>query len=133
MTSLLIRLMRSHERALVLSDWKRGLWDARPAWGKALPSTEWWALVNFVLDHVTLPSADVWMACHRSEEDVPIAWLAAREDGILFAHATRKVHEDPKLAAYIESSLRRHAGVEAVDWNPFLELKRPWPSSPSHA
>jgi hypothetical protein len=95
---ILIRGMLPAERSMVLSDWKKGLWDSRPDWGRALHSDEWWALVNHVIDTISLPSAEVWMACHESEPDVPLCWVAVRDGGFLHMHARISVSAEPELA-----------------------------------
>jgi hypothetical protein len=124
---ILIREMACEEMPLVLSDWKKDLWDARPAWGRALRSEEWWALVNHVIDHVTLPSATVWMACHRNEPSVPLSWMAARDGKRLHAHARISIHQEPELAASLYKALIEYTPKwDILDaFNPFLELKRP--------
>jgi hypothetical protein len=123
MKALLIREMRPEEHGLVLSDWKRNLWDEHPDWGRSLQSDEWWALVNHVLDTVTLPGCTVTMACHRDEESIPLAWLAARGTFILHMHATSNVRRDAELAARLERALLSHSGGEVAPFNPFMELK----------
>jgi hypothetical protein len=136
---LLVREMLPEERSLVLSDWKRDLWDAliddrkegTPNWGLSLQSEEWWALVNHVLDRITLPSATVWMACHRDEPNVPLCWVAARDGMHLDSHSRVSVRDEPELAAYLQRSLWEHAMPKSrfgiggrAAFNPFLELKR---------
>lgn len=116
--------MRPAERSMVLSDWKKSLWDERPGWGRALHSDEWWALVNYVIDRISLPSAAVWMACHVDEPDVPLCWAAVRDWVFLYLHARPSVRMEPELAAFIELSLRSHVHGESKPFNPFHELKR---------
>lgn len=123
--ALLIREMTADERPMVLSDWKRGLWDERPAWGRALHSEEWWALINHVIDGITLPSVTVWMACHRRTPDVPLCWAAVRRSEALHMYARSSVRETPELAAFLHRSLLDHARARAAPFNPFQELKRP--------
>lgn len=129
MIPLLIREMLPYERSLVLSAWKKDLWDQKPDWGRALRSEEWWALVNHAIDNITLPSSDVWMACHRDEESVPLAWLVARDLLVIHVHAVASVTDDSELAAIIESSLRTKAPGELLNFNPFMELKKQCRSS----
>lgn len=126
MIPLLVRDMLPEEKSMVLSDWKKDLWESKPLWGLALHSAEWWALVNHVIDRFTLPSSHVRMACHRSEVSVPLAWVANRDNAVLHTHATRSVLAEPDLAAFIERTLLD--GQERAQLNPFLELKRPCPS-----
>ena len=122
---VLVREMLPSERSMVKSDWKKDLWDAKPAWGRALQSEEWWALVNHVVDGITLPTCEVWMACHRNEPSVALCWAARRKDKLLHMHAVEHVRREPELAASLERDLRAHltTGPEWT-WNPFLELKR---------
>lgn len=108
---------------MVLSDWKKDLWDARPDWGRSLHSDEWWALVNHVIDHVTFPSADVWTGCHQSEPTVPLCWLAVRGVQLLHKHARISVSEHPELAARLERELTEHTACISAPFNPFMELK----------
>lgn len=124
MKALLIREMLPSERGLVLSDWKKDLWDDRPDWGRALHSDEWWALMNHVLDTITLPSSTVWMACHRDEEIVPLCWLAERGGVVLHMHASASARKDTELAARLERSLTEHACAIPGAFNPFIELKQ---------
>jgi hypothetical protein len=124
---LLIRDMLPEEKSLILSDWKKDLWEQRPAWGRALHSEEWWALINHVVDRITLPTSSVLVAASRNEPDFGICWLAYRE-GVLHLHATKDVLREPELAAYLERALRDHAQREDAPYNPFLELKL-WPLS----
>lgn len=131
---ILIREMLPEENSMVLSDWKKGLWDARPDWGRALQSDEWWALINHVIDRVSLPSCAVWMACHRDEPTVPLCWVAVRDGAFLHMHARSSVHREPELAAEIERDLLAHDAVGAqgrLSFNPYLELKRPEPKRKS--
>lgn len=121
---LVIRALRPEERSMILSDWKKDLWEARPAWGQSLRSDEWWALVNHVIDRITLPSAAVWIGCHRDEPIVPLCWAAARDGAFLHMHARVSVHEQPDLAARLEQELLAHAQGRPAVFNPFLELKR---------
>lgn len=125
---LLIREMLPEEQNLVKSDWKKGLWDLRPDWGRALHSDEWWALVNHVIDRVTLPSVTVYMACHRDEPQVPLCWIAVRDGGFLHMHARISVQKEPELAARLERALLEHPSLGAqgrpAPFNPFQELKR---------
>jgi hypothetical protein len=121
-----VREMLPEEQAMVCSDWKKDLRDEGPAWGKALHGDEWWALVNFVINRVTVPTSVVLMVCHTNEPSVPLAWLATRDRLILHTYARVSVREDPELAAFLERTLREHSGAhtDALDFNPFLELKR---------
>lgn len=116
---------------MVLSDWKKSLWDSRPDWGRGIHSDEWWALVNYVIDRITLPSSRVFMACHPSEPVVPLGWIAVREDFCLASHSRKSVNDEPELAAHLERSLWEHALPSSVfgigrraHFNPFTELKR---------
>lgn len=121
----LIRTMRDSERSMVKSDWKRNLRDAKPAWGRALQAEEWWALVNFVVDHISLPSCQVWMLCHQNEPSVALCWAALRDQGLIHMHAPEKMlTEEPELAAHLERELTARLDAQPTDWNPFLELKR---------
>jgi hypothetical protein len=118
----LVREMLPEERSLVLSDWKKDLKDARPEWGAALRWDEWWALVNHVIDRLALPSARVYVICHRDEERIPLAWAAVRDGAVLHLHAAAAVLADPELAARLETQLT--APYLKARFNPFEELKR---------
>ncbi len=115
---------------MVLSDWKKELWDSRPDWGRSLQSEEWWALVNHVIDSISLPSADVWMACHRNEARVPLCWVAVRDGAFLHMHARFSVAQEPELAARLERTLTEHAQGRPAPFNPFMELKLKLSSKP---
>lgn len=121
---ILLRLMLPEERPMVLASWKSDLWAAKPAWGASLRSPEWWALVNHVIDTVSLPSADVWVLCHRDQPTIPLAWAAKREGKTLHAWCASSVRKDLELAAHLERKIHDHVPGEPLDWNPFLELRR---------
>lgn len=125
MPPVLVREMQPSERSMVLSDWKRSLWDAHPSWGRALLSDEWWALVNFVIDRLTFQKCKVWVVCHLKEPSVPLGWVATREGVTLHSHARAAVRDEPELAAYLERTLLEHAQSRPGTFNPFQELKRP--------
>ena len=120
---LLIREMLPEERSMVLSDWKKGLWDERPDWGRALQSDEWWALVNHAIDCISLPTAKVWMVCHQREPNVPLCWVAVRDGSFLHMHARVSIRDEPELAARLERTLLDHAQGRPAPFNPFRELK----------
>lgn len=121
---LLIREMLPEEKPMVLSDWKKDLKEADPPWGKNIPWEEWWALINHVVDRITLPSATVLMACHRNEPSVPLCWVAVRDGLFLHMHARTSIREDPELAVHLEKALLSHAQGRPEPYNPFMELKR---------
>ncbi len=124
MIPLLIRPMNPGERPLVLSAWKRDLADASwRDWGAGLQPPEWWALVNHVVDRISLPTATVMMACHEDEPEVPLAWMAVRSLAILHQHARASVHDEPHLAARLYQELATRTGALPHRWNPFLEMK----------
>jgi hypothetical protein len=121
--ALLVRVMAPSEEPMVKSDWKKDVREAHPQWGASLYLEEWWALVNHVVDTISLPTSEVWMACHRSEPEVPLAWLAVRKGEVLHRHARAAVQREPELAARLELALLEHTRGQVADWNPFLELK----------
>lgn len=124
MRPVLRREMLSSERAMVLADWKKDLWDERPSWGAGLQSPEWWALVNHVIDTITLPSCTVWMICHREDELVPLCWAAVRNGKFVHMHASIGVRRDPELGAWLERLLVDETMAGYAHFNPFLEMRR---------
>jgi hypothetical protein len=126
MIPVLVRPMLAAERSMVLKDWKKDVAELRSetrTWGAGLQGDEFWILLNYVIDNVSLPTAAVWMACNESEPNIPLAWMAVRHLGILHQHAKPSVHAEPELAAYINRRLVERTGGLESDWNPFLELK----------
>jgi hypothetical protein len=133
---IVIRPMREHERAMVLSDWKRDL--AKPhgrVWGKGLTTKEFWAIVDHVIERVTLPSSEVWVGCHQDDPSTPCCWAATRLSvpGLVVLHAFVRrsmEREDPELAKAIKSEffyrlvLQHRTELVHGTFNPILELKR---------
>lgn len=115
--NVLIREAMDGEKNFILAGWKQDLVDLQPAWGKALQPPEWWSLVNHVLNTITFPSCEVWVATHRDEPMVPLAWAAMRDGVTLHCRATVR---DPELAALLQRRLQ----CSDPTWNPFTEMKR---------
>lgn len=120
---ILVREMYPTELSMVLANWKNDIaGDSDRRWGKGLSSEEFWAIVNYAIDRISLPSAVVFMACHENEPAFPLAWIARRDGAIIHMHARKELRFDYELAALIH---RRLIGQDA--WkpiNPILELKR---------
>lgn len=121
---------------MVLSDWKRDL-AARPRerrWGRGLDTPEFWAIVDYVIERITLPSCEVWMGVAPADQDTPLCWAALRpfpdSVDLLHAYVRRSIREDVELAATMERTFMFKLVVEMgrqlarPDFNPILELKR---------
>ena len=131
--------MEPSESAMVLSNWKKELWEQRRerGWSRGLEERDYWALVNHVLDKITLPACDVVMGCHFSDPETPMCWVAFRRvpglhiREIVYLYARKSVRQDPALAAGLERQLLfeiEHTDIlfaaERRPFNPFLELRR---------
>lgn len=133
---LVVRLMANSEISMVLSDWKKELFRERKnrGWGKGLEDRDYWALINHVLDRITLPSCAIYIGVHEKEPSTPCCWAAVRSlpphtgsFEILFLYARQSIGHDPELAAALERSLleKLPSGAERLrSFNPFLELRR---------
>lgn len=132
---LLVRKMVPAEVPMVLSNWKHTLnVKRRDFYGPhhALIERDFWHLANYVIEKITLPSAEVFIGCHESEPDTPCCWIAVRSIGedaceVLESYARQIVSKDPELAANLERELRSrlpYKRVETRNLNLFLELKR---------
>lgn len=135
---LIVRPMRESETNLVLSAWKRQLFDTRglTRWGRDLPTECFWALVNHTIDKITMPRAVVWVGCYEMEVATPLCWAVATENYAQGAHdlvyidARTEILRDRPLAASLErellSSLAKvlPSAIERRSYNPFMELKR---------
>jgi hypothetical protein len=121
--------MQPAETNMVLSDWKKELFDQRAnfPWLKPLRKSDLWDLLNHVLDRITLPSSKVVVGCHESSEDVPLCWAAIRDGELLMMYARQSLRRDAELACAIEKEFRAYI-VPVTDhrehFNPFEELKR---------
>jgi hypothetical protein len=122
---------------MLLSAWKMDLSDGRfkSSWGRGLDGESFWALVNYVIDKVTLPSCDVFVGCSLSEPGTPLCWTAVRKlKGLstyemVYLGARKSVMNDAALAAVMETTLLSE--IEKIrpitkrrTLNPFTELKR---------
>lgn len=126
---LVVRAMSASETSFVLSTWKKELRDHRGSfgWGKGLEERDFWALVNYVIDKITMPSCSVFVGCHEAEEDTPVCWVAVRKSEVLFSYARRSVLKNPELAASLERELLARLpwpAAKVKTFNPFLELRR---------
>ncbi len=110
---------------MVLSDWKRDLSDRRPPWGVRLRADEWWALVNYTVDRIALPSSHVRMGVHRSQPLVPLCWASFRDSQVLHLHARSSIHQSsPVLLAQLQRELLGDLVWDPDVFNPFKELAR---------
>ena len=126
---LVVRPMQPEELVMVLSDWKREIVDMRRyhAWSTGVLRPDLWNLVNYVLDHITVPSSKIMMGCHPKSLEVPMCWAAVRDDKVLTTYVRRRVREDVELGYSLERSfLDLLAPAERLGepFNPFKELNR---------
>lgn len=131
--ALFVRPMAAHETAMVLAMWKADLRfqdkSDKRSWGNRLRNGEFWALVNHVVDRITLPSAAVYVGCHPDEPETPVCWAAVRENEVLHLYARESVRKDPELAAamqraFLEIIESRVGPVSRATYDPFKELQR---------
>jgi len=125
--SLIFRPMLADERNMVLSDWKKDLWDARCSWARGLLAEEWWALMNHVVDDIVLPKCDVLVGTHAETPDVALLWAATREGRVLHKRARFSIQKEPQLAAALERHLHIRLAIDdfsVAELNPFAELRR---------
>ncbi len=116
------------ERNMVLSDWKRDLFEIRREFPWSVGrKTDLWCLLNFVIDNITLPSCTIIVGGHPDSMEVPMCWAATRDQSIIMMYARPSVREDRELAFNLEKAFL-HELAPAVDqrehFNPFQELKR---------
>lgn len=130
--------METGEISMVLSNWKKELLEQRRAhgWSRGLEERDYWALVNHVLDRITLPLCTVFVGHHVNDEETPMCWVAVRRINglqtheVVYLYARKSVREDPELAASLERALLyevsrvRPLADERRPFNPFLELRR---------
>ena len=112
---------------MVLANWKASLADAKLDWSERLPGEHFWALVNYVVDHVSFPSCTVYAGCHEETPETPICWAAVRAGEVVMSYARQSVSETPELAAALERDLLTKIPVPCVrglPYNPFREMKR---------
>ncbi len=126
MSELLVRRdMSPEERNMVLSDWKKDLSDRRPPWGVRLRADEWWALVNYTVDQITLPSSRVHIGVHKNHPEVPLCWASVRDSQVLHLHARSSIHQStPVLLAHLQRELLGEMEWDPDLFNPFKELAR---------
>lgn len=139
MQGLKVRAMHESETAMVLSNWKKELFEHRRerGWSRNIEERDYWCLVNHVVDRITLPSCLVFIGCHTIDLETPICWVAARRiqglqtHEVVYLYARKSVREDPELAASLERVLLHEVdvsgyplAVERRPYNPFLELRR---------
>lgn len=128
---LVVRPLRASETNLVLAAWKNQLYEARlrTRWGRDLPTDCFWALVNHVIDKITLPSSTLLVGCHV-DVDTPMCWAVVRDFEVLYIDARPEIRKDPALAVALERQLL-HEVRQVIpiapgnrSYNPFMELKR---------
>lgn len=138
MQGLTIRAMREAETSMVLSNWKKELFEHRGerGWSRNIEERDYWCLVNYVLDRITLPSCLVFVGHHLIDEETPMCWVAARRIKglqtyeVVYLYARKSVRGDPELAASLERALLYEVSRicpladERRPYNPFLELRR---------
>ena len=124
MKDLLLRSQAPEERAMVLSAWKRDLWEREGPRSPMRP-VDWWALTNYVVDEITYPTVSVHMACYQGEPRTPLCWIVVRDGLAMHLYAKQSVMKEPELAAYIERELRKaYAPCGDGSFDPFEELRR---------
>jgi hypothetical protein len=130
-----VRLMEPSELVMVLANWKAELFDMREkrdehgrcphSWGR-LRAGDFWRLVNFVLEKITLPSCEVYVGVHRDNTETPMCWAAVRHGELLFTYYRKGLNEDPELRGMLEELFLTVLPVVAIhvrDFNPFRELE----------
>jgi hypothetical protein len=133
---LVVRRVTTDEMSMVLSNWKKELWDTRnkASWSRVLQERDFWCLANHVLDRITVPSCDIFVGCHPSDTETPICWVAIRKIpaltswSVVYLYARQSLQKEPELAASLErellSKLEVPIAVERRHMNLFLELRR---------
>jgi hypothetical protein len=126
---LSVREAARDEWPMVLSNWKRDLFDQRfrKPWGRGLRDQDYWRLMNHVLDRITFPSVSTFVATHQMEPEVVLAWVAVRDGLLIYTYARRKLRETALLAdAVIQDVLEKLpvAAIRAREFNPYEELER---------
>ena len=137
MQGLTVRRMLDTEQSMVLSNWKRELYEFRHImnWGGGLKDRDFWRLINHVLDRFTLPSCEVFMGCHESDVETPLCWVALRRiPGLqvheeVYLYARKSVRQDPELAAGLQRDVRGAIEAQGLSlakerrpYNPYLEI-----------
>lgn len=135
---ILVRPLHASEHSFVLSSWKRELFDQRPvhAWGRSLSWSNFWLLVNHVIDKITFPSCETFVGCHQDTPETPLCWVAVRKIPglstyeVVYLYARKSLEDEPELAAALERELLSRVGAERRlvserrPFNPYKELKR---------
>lgn len=133
---ILVRRLTSSEHAWVLASWKAQLSYERKEerWGNGLDRQSFWDLVNYVVDRVSMPSCEVFVASSETEPTTPLCWVAIRKVpglstfDVVFSYARLEIRKDPELAATLERALlsevqkERPLEPERRKFNPFREL-----------
>ncbi len=130
MSPIVVRRMSAGEMPMVLSNWKMQLSDEkyRFRWGKRLDGDNFWPLVNYVIDKITLPSCEVYVACYRTELTTPLCWVAIRQMPklptfeVVYLYARREIRNDAPLAAALETELLS----EVQKARPLVSQRRPF-------
>jgi hypothetical protein len=120
--------MQASELNMVLSNWKRDLYVCNAPWRSRMRGEDFWDLVNFVIDKLTVPSCQIFIAVHIDEPTVPIAWIATRDRTAVYLYAVGSLRKDPELAAALQRELLKLAPVDGDQWyphfSPYKELAR---------
>lgn len=119
--------MLASERSMILADWKRDLANTpsrERGWGLRMTGYEMWCVLDYVIERLTLPNSEVYVAVHEKER-VPLAWIALRGPRILHEHAKGDLAGEPELAAAVARELwsKLPRVVTRQLFNPLHELK----------
>jgi len=135
---ILVRKMLASESAMVLSNWKNQLNSERTehGWSNGLNRDCFWDLVNHVVDKISLPTSEVFVACYESEPATPLCWVAVRKIpglstyDVVYLYARYEIRRDPVLAVTLERELlsevqkQRPLASQRRPFSPFKELRR---------
>jgi hypothetical protein len=122
--------MEPGELVMVLANWKAELYeqkstDREAAWAR-LRNGDFWRLVNYVLDTITMPSCVVYVGVHAWNPETPMCWAAVRNGELLFTYYRKGLDKDAELLGMLQDVFLTILPVVAIkfrDFNPFRELE----------
>lgn len=115
---------------MVLANWKSELLDMmqrdRTEWG-VWRRRDFYRLVNFAIDHISLPTCRIFVGVHPDREDTPMCWVATRDGELVFSYVPPRIAKDKELSRVMLRDFLMALPTVAVhvrEYNPFLELER---------